>query len=1149
MSRNEKFFPTTTLSRYLKPGETSWDTLVYQSGKPVLDSEGILGQDVRELFSKQILANNVQSGWLRGQTRADTYADFTYDVPWLAGPVLNPDFVANAFHMRRRQAVVAGHLIDIEYVNTDTANDNLIVLDEPTVYDGTPPSFKRTDFVYLEVWLAEVRASPKATGTFIVVSPLATLPGDTVTVDATVLTAVAAAPAVNEFLIGGGAGATAANLAAAIATFVPTVTVQVLGNVVTVIAAAPGSAGNLISLASSAAAAITPSGAFLTGGLDTFNKPTQDSIFRHGNVQSSSVVALPDDIEDPVINAETARRVQVQYRIRHTGIPEGINFKLQPDGFSNASVLAQGATGAPVPLYPFVPADLKTVRDNSDARDQVAGPCIGYGTLDNGLYIAGDGTSTSAADLSTVDGYVYAIPLGFVFRRSNAYDAGAGAGWQPSNNTNGGLTFDHALFVNAALYDPIDVGESDRPDKYFADAIVDTDVLDLRRHVSMAGVDLAGELQNQMKSLLDGNFRTWAIDTADKQVMGAGTGDVSTKFLVCDQIGRTETNPPGLDGTPPLSGNTTNGPVVRNFDHICRRFADQSVVERFVVEIFPTDTIGANPGKYTERAGYAGAFLGWAEEDIVHVDLASLNASTLGNFLPADATLPTGDIFDFVPPGTEITDVLSIFHDDGNFGVVVPQELQPTVVAGLGTEHVTIQLDVNNTQVNGGLPVALHDMVGTLGNGDVGSQRRVFVELEVTYPPGNGITNTPDLQIEQDPDPFPFGPFVENDITLAQRPFDMESPIDPMFRSGFREAGLEYIANDPSGGGGNNGAPIGSITPELLVSRDNLNFVLPRRAFGSFAASVGVTDQNDASGRVVDDLNSDYGSSSRAMLLANTGFAPAVPLSGAGQTLVAVTYFAQDAVPQAGPAGAGYQVGVYYRSNAPQTAGVKEGVISTTAVDFPYVGAGGPMPTEMVIEPLVMSTDLWTGTVGMGSVQLPYPYFAPLDQIPVNDQTSTSNPPPPGDEFPGEWYFLATANISIDDFDAETGLLSLHPMVAADGTQAYAAGGPVADQQPQKDIEFRSFYPVINPDTYRPSSFSQPLSGVNRHKVFLPFLARSTQDTMLFRKDEMLLVVLSRWAELDADNTIKLLDVGDDNRSCAGVYRTKGLLLTVGNGE
>jgi hypothetical protein len=1150
MPIRNRFFPGSSVSRYLPPGETGYASVVYQSGRPVLDAELNLDQDLRKTIKDLLLCNQSHSGWLRGQTRADSYSDFSFDAPWLPGPTLNPDFTANTFHMRRRQAVVAGYVVDIEFTNTDTANDNLIQLDPPTIFNGTPPSFKRTDFVFLEVWLAQVQASPTATGSFQVGSPLSISPGDTVTVDGVVLTATAGVPAANEFMIAGSAPATAIELASAITTFVPTARAQANGPIVTVIAEASGAAGNAITLASSIPAVIIPSGATLTGGSNTPNKPDQDLIYRHGNVQSSAAVALPDDLADPTLVAESARRVQVQYRIRATGVAEGVNFRTQPDGFSNQSILAQGAQTSPVTNYPFVPADLTSFEGNSDARDQVGGPGLGYGKQDNGLFIAGDGSQASALALGSVDGFVYAIPIAFVFRRNDAFNGGAGTGWSPANNTNGALPHDHGGFTNSALYGIVDNGESDRPDGSFADAIVETDMLDLRRHVMLNGVDLQAELQHQMKSLLDGNFRTWAIDTSTKQVMGNGTGDVSTQFLVCDQIGRTETNPPGLNGTAPLSGNTTNGETVRNFDHVARRFADQSIVERAVFELRPTDTQVANPGKYVERAGYAGAYLGWAEQDIIHIDLANLNASTLGNYLLADATLPTGNIFDFMPAGTTITNVLTMFHDDGNFTTVVPQELQASVIQGLGTEHVTIQMDTNLTQVNQGLPGPTAAMVGSPAIGDQGSQRRVFIELEITYPPGNGITNTPDLEVSNgSTDVYPFGPFVENDISLAQRPLDMESPIQPSFRPGFREVTLEYIANDPTGGGGNNGAPVGSVTPETLVSRDNLSLVLPRRAWGSFVQTMSVTDQNDLGGRVVDDGNTEYGSSSRFVQLQNSGFAPAVPLSGTGQTQVAVEFFAQDPIPQAGPAGAGYQVGVYYRSNAPQTAGTKEGVVSTTITSFPYTGAGAPLPAELSVEPLVMSPELWTGVAGMGTVDPAYPYSAPLDQIPVNDQSTSSNPPPPGDEFPGEWYFVSSALISIDDFDADTGLLSLHPNIPADGTQGYTLGGVNADQTPIQDVEFRVAYPIVNETTYRPSAFAQPLSGINRHKVFFPMLARSRQDSALFRKDELLLVVITRWAELDADNTIKFLDVENDNRACAGVYRTRGLLLLVGNGD
>jgi len=63
--------------------------------------------------------------------------------------------------------------------------------------------------------------------------------------------------------------------------------------------------------------------------------------------------------------------------------------------------------------------------------------------------------------------------------------------------------------------------------------------------------------------------------------------------------------------------------------------------------------------------------------------------------------------------------------------------------------------------------------------------------------------------------------------------------------------------------------------------------------------------------------------------------------------------------------------------------------------------------------------------------------------------------------------------------------------------------------------------------------------------VFTPFLARATEDNLLFRKDEVLLLVLSRWAELDAENTVRFTDT--DNRTCVGVYRTRSLLVLAGD--
>jgi hypothetical protein len=1143
MPTRPKFYPA-SVSRYLDPKERSWDTVVSQKGKLVLDSEKNLEQDIRDLQRIKEQARSVPSGWVRGQTRGDAFDEFSFDDPWLPGPVLNPDFVPNAFHMQKIQALVAGMLLDIEYVNTDVKGDNLIVLDAPSP-PGAPPVFKRTDFVFLEVWLALVSDSPAARGTLTVSDPVTSNPGDTITVNGVVMAGVLVPPGPLQFqIIPGNPVSTANNIATSINANVPTVTAVANANIVQITANDSGTVGNAYTLGSSNPTAILASGGFLTGGADTANKPTQDSIYRHGNVQSPASVALPDDIEDPNVAAETTKRVQVQYRIRHTGEAEGVDFKLQADGFSNSFILAQGSQTAPVAMYPFVPADLKSVIDNSDARDGVAGTDIGYGIQDNGLWIAGNGTASSASDLGTIDGFVYAIPIAFVFRKNDATGTG---GFNPADNTNGALLYNHAATPNVNLFlSPVGVGESDRPDGAFADAISPTDVMDLRRHIRFTGQDLAAETQYQMQALQDGTFRTWAIDTASKQTLGAGSGDVSTQNMVANEIGRTAAS----GGVAPLSGDTTRGVTIRNFDHFARRFGDQPVVERVVLEILPTDDSGTFPGKFVTRPAYAAAFLGWAEGDEINIDLTMLNASTLGDFDPTNVTSwlsPAAAWAALVPPGTTITDVLSIFHDDGNWNFAVDQTLKATTIIGLGTPHLQITLDVNPTPVTGGLNAAAAEMVGTNVLGDVGSQRRVFVELEITYPLGVGLTDTPDLEITPDDPPYPYGPMLENWLPTGpdQRPTDMEDRLAPNYRAGFREVQIEYVANDPTGGGGNTGIPIGTLTPETIVSRDALNLVLPRRFWGDATNSVSVTDLDDGNPRDVDDASSEFGSSTRLVVLNNTGIPPAIPLSGAGQTLCEVRFFAQDPLPNFGPAGAGYQQTVYYRTNAPQTVGTKEGTISTTVQDFPYPGAVGPLPSTLQVEPLYVSQNVWTGQVGMGSVELPFPHFAPLDQLPVNDGR-TEIPPAP-DTFPGEYYFAATANISIDDFDAEVGTLALHSLVPAEGSIEWTLGGTPTTDEPFKDTEFRAVYPVINRSGHRPTAMAQGMSNVVRHKVFMPALVRARQDSVLFRKDELLLLVITRWAVLDANNDLSFADAGGNTG--VGVFRTKNLLMVAGNQE
>lgn len=1092
MAIHDKFFPGSTVSRYLSPGEHSWAEAVYQSGKPVLDAELNLSQEVGKEIRRLIQDREIPSGWLRGPTPLDPLSDFRTG----AG--------ANVLVMKKRTALVANCPVVVEYTGTTKPGENEITLDAAPVFGGAPPDVKRTDFLFLEVFKAVVSTSPRATATIEVITNADVSALDTFTFNATVLTAVAGAPAADQFQIGANEAATATNIAAAINlvtnsfTGICTATVDVTNpNLVNVRAADPfaGAAGNAITLTMVLGIALAMEvngGAGPTtfaGGVDTANKPTQASIYRHGNILAAAGVNLADDIGDPVVGTETSKRVQIQYRIRTTGSTEAVNFKTE-NGFSNALVEAFGTTGAAVVGFPFVPADGATVSASTSAA--------AYNTVDPGLWIAGDGSSISATTLGTADGFSYAIPIGFVFRRNDAYNGGAGLGWDPLINSNGALPKTHGGFANPII-GAIPANTSDRPDSRFHNEILPADVLDLRRQVIPGGVNLKAELERQMTALLDGTLGTWAIDAADKNTLGAGAGDVGRQFLVANEIGRSNAK----GGVAPASGDTTRGDTIGDFDHIRRRFADWAVVERRCFPILPTDLVGAEPGKYVQKA--TGGFVTWEEGDVINIDLDALDATGIGDWSNASASgAPAGgaQVSNLYPPGTTISDVLRVEHDDGNYGgPAIAKRVELDRVVGIGTPHVQLTLGANNLQATGGIAVGGYDLVGPTGGGDVNSPRRIFIELEITYPIGSGTTDTPDLEVVPDAGVYPDGPVLENDPT--QQPADWEVLLPPEYRPGYREIGVEYVTND--GGGAGTGTPV----TDSVVSDSDLLITLPRRIFGSGALLTTITDSVTTFARSVNTATTPYGSSLRRLDVQG-----ATPLSGA-QTLCSVTYFPQDPLPNYGAVG--YQITCYFRSNAPQTLGVQAGA-----------PAAVPMPASLTVSPLVMSRDLWTGTVSAGGVDLAYPYSNPSDQIPVNGDVGAG-------DFPAEWILSATADISVGDFNSMTGLLNLHQMVPVDGNQDFTFTSL------DVDTEFRVAYKVSDITAYRPVAMAQPLSGVATHKVWFPFLARASADNVFFREGEVLLVVVSRFATLDSDNTVQFTDSG--NTTSAAIYRTRGLLL------
>lgn len=1104
----KKYLPTTATSRSLEAEERSFDGVVYQSNRPVLDSELNLAQDIESARSRVLRLAERPSGFLSGGPRRDLGFDFHFP------SVSDPAFEPNSFLMTKQSAIVAGFPVVIEYTGVDIPGLNRINLLEPPVLGGTPPVVKRTDFVFLEVWRSLVSPAISASVRIEIQGPI--VDGDEIEIGSVTFTARNTPTVALEFGIGT-PSFTAGSLQQAINAD-GTHSATVSGSVLKVTSGIPGTAGNSLFVDTSGTAdpgafvlnVNDPSPASFSGGVDSTGTPGDGFLYRHGNTQSSLTVALGDDIVDPGVGFETTQRIQIQYRIRVTGTDEGINFKTQPDGFSNPNVLARGSGTTPVTGYRFVPADGSSTAGNTSASE--------YGRVDSGLWVAGDGSEQSASDLGTVDGFVYAIPIGFVFRRNDAYENGFGSGFDPKNNTNGGLTHDHADFTGNALIGFVPAGVSDRPDGLFADVVSDVDLLDLRRHVYSG--DSQSELKYQIQALLDGTVKTWAIDTADKQQMGSGSGGVSTQPLICNEIGR-ESSKGGNDVT---SGDSQHGVTVRSFDHIARRFGSQPVVERVVFAVSPDDT-DPSKGIYVNKLDPG--FDGWSEGDTIVVDFNALNASSLADWGNPSLAVNSSPV-DFWPTGTKITDILKVEHDDGSTASPVDRGVEISNVIGIGSDLIEIELDENPTVADGGVSGGTPYVLVSDGGADIGSPRRIFVEVEITYPLGSGLTDTPDLEVDADPAVYPFGPAVENDPT--QRSPEMISPTPPGYREGYREVRLEQISGDALGG------PVS----DQVVSLDENTLILPRRIAEGNLSSLSVIDTNDGIPRPVS-FCTEFASSSRKLVLDS-------PLSS-DQALCDVTYVAQDPIPNYGGPGGGYQVSVYYRTNAPQTTGTKEGLLDTET-------GGGPLPTVLNLRPIASGTQVYTCQTGKGSVDLPFPYSSPMDQLPVNAESLdtgggyTSCPPySPGPyyspsvvPFQGDWEFAAGASISTSNFDADTGMLTLSPMVDLDSGGVLTLGSDV--EPPIRDAEFRAYYSTAESRGYLPTAISQPLSAPVSHKSWFPVLAVSEQDTRLFRKGEVVLVVFTRYSVMDSENSVRFQ--ADSNRTAAAVYRTKNLLLMRG---
>ena len=825
-------------------------------------------------------------------------------------------------------------------------------------------------------------------------------------------------------------------------------------------------------------------------------------IWQQGNVKTDPandlVLNFPDDILDATINTETTKRVQLQYRLR---VVSGVDIFSFPYGLDDtANVFANS-----------VPPNAATPDGTPTLFNYVNQSANG----DAGLWLAGDGNPANT--LGTVDGYMYAIPLCAIFRRnSTAFD--------PFSNLNGAGTFG---------------GSSGRPDGLFNDVFVSDDIADLRLAISPTGWNYQEVLDKNLTYLLDNSLRSEWMTT----LYGGGTHGHSP--FLSNQIGVSTAN----GGAPPYSGDATGGgPRIAQFDNVCRTFSGRALYEIMTVAVPAPGGAWTNSAAATINpsslavAPYSSTPFNWASFAPTNVQFVDVvRAYWIGT-----------------PPGTKTYNALNptvaVANATNNAGLI---EIQTAFANSLSTgSRVVIDGVVGTTEANGAWIVTVIDSThftlqgstfvnAYVSGGNVhysssivsitglGSQpvstltitcgsnitplgltnETLYVDILVAYPPGSGLSVTPteDFSAAQqtfmvnipadvpDASPIYFDQTLLTPIPLTTFSyFNATTGPTPLasLNATHREARLTYTTSQ---------VIANYITLNIEADSETANqsfFIMPERVHTIESVQrnavpiVGSTSL-DTSGRIVTLTNpADY--------------------TSPGDTLT-IKYIAVRPFPQTIPlTAAANQVTVFFDTRAPQTS--RSALIGTS---------------QQVI-PKYIPKQLYSLTSGVASPDDGYPF--PTAYV----QTGGIYAPTFSPGLTGEYNLAGEALISISDFNASTGLLAL---------PVYVNYSPNPDEvtllraPTDLDSESRTFFKQTQANVYIPNAYAQDLSDPRRHKNFMAFIAELAADSALGFAGQLVLVLLTRWADNDETNGVFFDTNLVNNTTAASIFRLRTNML------
>jgi hypothetical protein len=368
----------------------------------------------------------------------------------------------------------------------------------------------------------------------------------------------------------------------------------------------------------------------------------------------------------------------------------------------------------------------------------------------------------------------------------------------------------------------------------------------------------------------------------------------------------------------------------------------------------------------------------------------------------------------------------------------------------------------------------------------VGGAAPLYVTVTIAYPAGVGLTKTPTTVFADNSNISSVsGVVINNPGQLpSSAPILYSSLTTPVFNKPNRELTLTYNTVSHTR---NYYATTGFPSPKDTI-------YLPERAkSGTISMTINATP---------------YGG---PITLSADGYSFGItPTVFNSSDAIVITYQSVRPLPKNGE-----QLTVYYEARAPQT--IRAGVLGTS----------------LSVVPRHASNNLFVLTTGSGSDGEAYPF--PTQYVQVGGVYPGS-----GGSFDGDHELDGDLRVSTTSLFLDTGfaqLMARLPVVPSPESLTFTrSGGDV-------DLEGRSYFPTIS-GSYKPFSVAEVLSDPKKHKNVLPLLCELAADGPVGFKGQLVLVVLSRWAAYDDENSILFNPTASANTTTASIYRLKGNLLS-----